>query len=119
MKHTILFLLFLSFIVAFSSCSKSGSSTNYLMIADTGSYYVKTGTVTVTTPDSTYIYDASKDQIQIYHDGKHNPNSWSLYCYSVKNNNFYFTCSNAPASNSTIYLSAVDHNYRICNPEHL
>jgi len=98
----LLILLGLGFIISFGSCSKGSTTPSYLMIADTGLYYVKTGTVTVVRPDSTYTYDASKDNVTIYHNSKNSPDQWDIFCYNVKNGSFQINAIGAPAIGNDI-----------------
>lgn len=81
-----LFILFAA--ISLVACHKGGNdpsatdpNANLLMVPDTGVYYVKSGTVSVTTPDTTFIYDASKDFVVIYPKA----NAYLIGCSNIKN----------------------------------
>jgi hypothetical protein len=106
----ILLLLFAGVVISITSCTKSDSTTtsnvNYLMIADTGLYVIKTGTVTIVRPDTTFTYDASKDVITIYHKSKNTPDFWDIYCSNTKFGYSQITAIGAPTiGNATLSYS--------------
>jgi len=107
--------IFLSLIamVWLASCTKSSSNSsstdpaaNFMLIPDTGVYYVKSGTVSVTTPDTTFTYDASKDFVIIYNKAT----NYLIGCSNIKNQALILQSLNKPiisAPDSLLYAQVI------------
>ncbi|MBW4889622.1 hypothetical protein KXQ82_07840 [Mucilaginibacter sp. HMF5004] len=100
--------------IAFASCGKKNSAdpadpnANFTTVPDTGGYQIKTGTVTVTSPDSTYSYDATKDYVAIYG----NTTKYYIVCNNIKNELLFIQAAakptlSAPAALELVQLTGV------------
>jgi hypothetical protein len=110
MKRLCLFLALCGTIVAIASCKKESGAVSYVLL-DTGSYTVKSGTITVTAHDTTQIYTAPGDVITVY--VRHMPNSPAFTITARRNvrdnknyTQFYLTLVSLPAPNATVHLGS-------------
>jgi len=95
MKTQILSILFLGTLLAcFSACKKADSLEQVAnsVIADTTTYTLKKGTVTIKTPDTTYVFTAPGDEIHFSGDTSY----YNINCYRDQYTSFSITSATGP-----------------------
>ena len=99
MKSNILLLCALLMVI-FSDCKKQ-DSLDSIATLDTGTLTLKKGTVTITTPDTTYVFTAPADQIHFAGDSTY----YYINCYRDNTTSFSITSLSKPVFNSTSGVS--------------
>ncbi|WP_295648563.1 hypothetical protein [uncultured Mucilaginibacter sp.] len=100
MKIQILLILFFAGLLAcFAACKKVDALEKVAdsVIPDTTTYTLKKGTVTIKTPDTTYVFTAPGDEIHFSGDSSY----YNINCYRDQYTSFSITSSTGPKLHGT------------------